>query len=290
MELSVVIVSYNVREFLEKSLRSIYRASANIECEIIVVDNNSDDGSCRMVEQSFPAVILLKNLTNAGFSAANNKAIRIARGRYILLLNPDTIVGDDTFTKCISFMNENPDAGAVGVRMVDGRGSYLPESKRAIPTPSAAFFKTFGIARLFPRSKHFSSYYSLHVDQMATSEVEVLAGAYMFIRAETLKKTGLLDEDYFMYGEDVDLSIRIMKAGYKNYYLPETTIVHYKGKSTLRNGYTDIHHFYNAMRIYIRKREAEGEFRYIKNILIAGTYVRQSLALIARFVKLLLSR
>jgi len=289
MELSVVIVSYNVREFLEQSLKSVFRASANIECEIIVVDNNSDDGSCQMVGQHFPAVTLIKNLTNNGFSAANNQAIRLARGRFILLLNPDTIIEDDTLIKCISFMNGNPDAGAVGVRMVDGNGSYLPESKRALPTPSAAFFKTFGIAGLFPRSKQFSRYYSIHVDQMTTSEVEVLAGAYMFIRAETLKKTGLLDEDYFMYGEDIDLSIRIMKAGYKNYYFPETTIVHYKGMSTRRNGYADINHFYKAMRIYIRKRSAEGEFRYLKSILIAGTYVRQSLALITRFVKLLLS-
>ncbi len=275
---------------MNSTLKSVYRASANIECEIIVVDNNSDDDSCQMVEKGFPGVILLKNLTNAGFSAANNQAIRIAGGRFILLLNPDTIVEDDTFTKCISFMNGNPDAGAVGVRMVDGNGNYLPESKRALPTPSAAFFKTFGIARLFPRSKQFSSYYFSHVDQMTTSEVEVLAGAFMFIRAETLKKTGLLDEEYFMYGEDVDLSIRIMKAGYKNYYLPETTIVHYKGMSTQRNRYTDIHHFYNAMRIYIRKRSAEGDYSYIKNILISGTYVRQALATVARYVKLLLTR
>lgn len=289
MDLSVVIVSYNVREYLEQSLRSVEQAVANIECEVFVVDNNSDDGSCRMVENTFPGVILIKNNTNVGFSAANNQAIRIAKGRFILLLNPDTVVESETFIKCISFMDSNPGAGAVGVRMTDGNGSYLPESKRSFPSPATAFYKTFGISRLFPRSKRLSRYYLTHIDSTKTAEVEVLAGAFMFIRAETLRKTGLLDEDFFMYGEDIDLSIRIIKAGYKNYYLPETTIVHYKGKSTKRNGYADIQHFYKAMRIYIRKRTDEGDFRYLKNILISGTWFRQALALVARFVKLLVS-
>ena len=287
MDLSVVIVSYNVRDYLEQSLRSAIHASANLECEIIVVDNNSADGSCGMVEKTFPGVILIRNIKNTGFSAANNQAIRIARGKYILLLNPDTIVEDNTFTKCIGFMNSHPLAGAVGVRMTDGKGRYLPESKRSFPTPSSAFFKTSGISRLFPRSKWFSRYYLAHIDSMKTAEIEVLAGAFMFIRAEALSKTGLLDEDFFMYGEDIDLSIRLIKAGYKNYYLPETTIVHYKGMSTQRKGYTDIHHFYRAMRIYIRKRAEEGDFRYLKYILISGTYVRQALAVVARFVKIM---
>ncbi len=184
-------------------------------------------------------------------------------------------------------MNGHKSAGAVGVRMTDGKGRYLPESKRSLPDPSSAFFKTFGIARLFPHSERFSRYYLAHLDNMKTAEVEVLAGAFMFIRAEALSRTGLLDEDYFMYGEDIDLSIRLIKAGYKNYYFPGTTIVHYKGMSTKRKGYSDINHFYKAMRVYIRKRSAEGDFRYLKNILIAGTCLRQALAVMARSVKLL---
>jgi GT2 family glycosyltransferase len=213
----------------------------------------------------------------------------MAKGRFILLLNPDTVVEDDTFTKCLRFMNSHPGAGAVGVKMTDGNGRYLPESKRSFPSASSTFFKTFGISRLFPRSNRLNRYYLTHIDSTKTAEVEVLAGAFMFIRAETFRKTGPLDEDFFMYGEDIDLSIRIMKAGYKNYYLPEATIVHYKGMSTQRNGYTDIQHFYKAMRIYIRKRSDEGDFRYQKNFLIAGTWVREGLAVMDRFVKLLIS-
>lgn len=253
MDLSVIIVNYNVRHFLEQCLLSVRKASENVECEIFVVDNNSADGSCSMVIRQFPEVKLIRNLYNAGFSVANNQAIRRSSGRFILLLNPDTLVEEDTFTMCLSFMKEHPDAGALGVKMINGSGKLLPESKRALPTPGTAFFKMSGLSVLFPKSQLFNRYYLGHLDDSATSEAEVISGAFMFIRKDVLDKTGLLDEDFFMYGEDIDLSYRILKTGYRNYYYPEVRIIHYKGESTGKANISYIIHFYKAMLIFVKK-------------------------------------
>jgi len=284
MELSVIIVSYNVKDFLKPCLLSVRRAIQNISAEIFVVDNNSEDGSAEMVEKDFPDVKLIKNNINSGFSAANNQAIRLAEGRFILLLNPDTLVEDDTLDLCLDFMSEHEDAGAIGVRMTDGKGRFLPESKRAFPTASAAFFKISGLAYLFPRSNLFSRYYLSHIDSMSTSVVEVIAGAFMFLRSEALQRAGLLDEDFFMYGEDIDLSYRINKSGFKNYYLPEAKIIHFKGKSTSRNNYSDIFHFYEAMRIYVRKRALDGDYQCCSVIIISAIYLSEGAALTKRFI------
>jgi GT2 family glycosyltransferase len=200
-----------------------------------VVDNDSIDGSVEMVRKQFPEVKLMVNTENVGFSRANNQALKIATGEYQLLLNPDTIVEDDTFRKIVAFMDAHPDAGALGVKMMDGKGKFLPESKRGLPTPSVAFYKIFGLAKLFPKSKRFGRYHLGFLDKEQTHEVEVLSGAFMLLRKEALEKAGLLDEDFFMYGEDIDLSYRITKAGYKNYYYPEARIIHYKGESTKKN-------------------------------------------------------
>lgn len=286
MELSVIIVSFNVRDFLKQCLLSVRKASENIDCELFVVDNNSADDSCVMIEQVFPEVILIKNKVNSGFSAANNQAIKLAKGRFILLLNPDTIIEDNTFIKCINFMKNHPDAGAMGVRMINGEGRFLPESKRSLPTPETAFFKTFGLTYLFPGSRLFNRYYLSHIDSFETSLVEIISGAFMFIRREALGKTGPLDEDFFMYGEDIDLSYRLLQAGYKNYYFPETQIIHYKGKSTDRESFTDILHFYKAMRIYVRKRSEEGKFNSWHFLIIPAIYFREGLALLNRFFRI----
>jgi GT2 family glycosyltransferase len=232
MELSIIIVNYNVRNFLEQCLLSVRKASENIDYEIFVVDNNSADGSCSMVKQSFPEVKLIRNNQNLGFAVANNQAIKMATGKFILLLNPDTIVEEDTFSKCIMFMNEHRDAGSVGVKMIDGKGKYLRESKRALPTPKVAFFKIFGFTSIFPESQKFNKYYMGYLDKDETNSVEILTGAFMFIRKEALDKAGLLDESFFMYGEDIDLSYRLITSGFKNYYYPDVTIIHYKGQST----------------------------------------------------------
>jgi GT2 family glycosyltransferase len=212
MQLSVVIVNYNVKYFLEQVLHSAYKAMQGIGGEVFVVDNNSADGSCEMVKRKFPQAILIENKKNTGFSYANNQAIKQAKGQYVLLLNPDTVVEEDCFSKCISFMESHPDAGALGVKMIDGKGHFLPESKRGLPTPEIAFYKMFGLATLFPKAKPFGGYHLGYLDNDEVHQVDVLAGAFMFIRKSVLDEIGLLDEDYFMYGEDIDLSYRITKA------------------------------------------------------------------------------
>jgi len=222
MKLSVIIVNYNVKYFLEQALLSVRIASDGIETEVFVVDNNSVDDSVAMVREKFPEVNLIVNKDNVGFSCANNQAIEIATGDYILLLNPDTVVEEGTFRACVKFMDAHPDAGGLGVKMIDGSGNFLPESKRGFPSPAVAFYKAFGLSALFPKSKTFNHYHLGYLDDNETHEIEVLAGAFMLLRKTVLDKIGWLDEAFFMYGEDIDLSYRIVKGGYKNYYFPET--------------------------------------------------------------------
>lgn len=253
MKLSIVIVNYNVRHFLEQCLISVARACANIQAEVFVVDNASSDVSVEMVREKFPSVKVIANTNNVGFSKANNQAIEKATGEFVVLLNPDTVVAEDTFEKCIAFMNAHAEAGAIGVRMIDGKGNFLPESKRGLPTPAVAFYKTFGLAKLFPQSKTFGRYHLGFLNEHETHEADVLSGAYMFVRKEVLNKTGLLDETFFMYGEDIDLSYRITQAGYRNYYFADTTIIHYKGESTKKGSLNYVKVFYNAMLIFSRK-------------------------------------
>lgn len=253
MRLSVVIVNYNVRHFLEQALGSVRRAMQGIDGEVWVVDNNSVDDSLRMVRERFPEVKLIANTDNPGFAVANNQAIQQCSGEFVLLLNPDTLVEENTFHKCLEFMDKHPDAGALGVKLIDGSGKYLPESKRGFPSPWVAFCKTFGLSSLFPKSKTFNHYYLGHLSENKTQEVEVLAGCFMFMRRAALDKSGLLDEAFFMYGEDIDLSYRITQAGYKNYYLPETSIIHYKGESTKKGSLNYVRTFYQAMIIFAKK-------------------------------------
>jgi GT2 family glycosyltransferase len=253
LKLSIVIVNYNVKYFLEQALRSVLKALHGIDAEVWVVDNNSSDGSVAMVEDKFPTVKLQANKENLGFAKANNQAMRLCSGEYVLLLNPDTIVEEDTFLKCIAFMDAHPEAGALGVRMIDGTGRFLPESKRSLPTPMVSFFKIFGFSALFPKSTLFGRYHLGFLAEDQTHEVEVLSGAYMFMRKSALDKVGLLDEDFFMYGEDIDLSYRIIKGGYKNYYFADTRIVHYKGESTKKGSLNYVRVFYKAMIIFAKK-------------------------------------
>jgi O-antigen biosynthesis protein len=289
MDLSVIIVSYNVRVFLRNCLVSVIKCSEKTDCEIFVVDNNSTDGSCEMVRDEFPSVKLILNSVNRGFAAANNQAIKVSGGKYILLLNPDTIIEENTFSKCIDFMNNHSNAGALGVRMVNGEGRFLPESKRSLPTPAIAFFKIFGFSYLFPRSRFFNRYYLAHIDNSETTFIEVIAGAFMFIRREALLKAGLPDEDFFMYGEDIDLSYRIIQAGYVNYYYPEVQIIHFKGKSTSRDNYKDILYFYGAMRIYAKKRQVE-KFTLLFFLIIPVIYMREAFSILFRFFRINIRR
>jgi O-antigen biosynthesis protein len=284
MELSVIIVSYNVKDFLKQCLISVTEASKDMESEIFVVDNDSKDGSAYVVKNEFPHVKLIINNTNTGFSAANNQALRLSTGRFLLLLNPDTIVENDTFSKCLDFMNSHPEAGGLGVRMVNGDGIFLPESKRALPDPLTAFFKTFGLSFLFPKSPIFSRYYLPEIENNETSLTEVISGAFMMIRKDALDLAGLLDEDYFMYGEDIDFSYRLLKTGYRNYYFTGTQITHFKGKSTDRNSISDILHFYKAMRIYVRKRYAGPASFLFRLPVISAIYLREFFAIANRII------
>ncbi len=285
MKLSVVIVNYNVKYFLEQCLHSVMKAAISVDTEVFVVDNNSVDGSVEMVRQKFPKVHVIANMENVGFSKANNQAIKAVQGEYVLLLNPDTVVEEDTFSKVVVFMDAHEDAGGLGVKMIDGAGRFLPESKRGLPTPAVAFYKIFGLSALFPKSRIFGKYHLGYLDKDKTHEVEVLAGAFMLLRRSALHKTGLLDEDFFMYGEDIDMSYRIVKAGYKNYYFPETRIIHYKGESTKKSTVNYVFVFYNAMIIFARKHFSKQNAATFAFIIRIAIYLRAGVAIAIRFAK-----
>ncbi len=257
----------------------------NVPGEIFVVDNNSIDGSNEMVKAKFPSVHLIENKKNLGFSTANNQAIHLSQGEYVLLLNPDTVVEEDTFEKVVSFMDGHPDAGGLGVRMLDGKGRFLPESKRGLPTPSVAFYKIFGLSALFPKSKTFAKYHLGYLSEFKTHEVDVLSGAFMLLRKETLDKVGLLDEQFFMYGEDIDLSYRIKLGGYKNYYFPETRIIHYKGESTKKSSVNYVFVFYRAMVIFAQKHFSKNNAKLFSFLINIAIYFRAGIAILARFIK-----
>ena len=289
MELSVIIVNYNVKHFLEQCLHSVFRASKNLTIEVFVVDNNSADGSAQLIREKFPEVHLIENKVNVGFSKANNQAIQVSKGKFVLLLNPDTVVEEDTFRKVIDFMKEHPDAGGLGVKMIDGKGIFLPESKRGLPTPWVAFYKMFGLSKLFPKSKKFGKYHLSYLDKDEIHEIDVLAGAFMLMRRSVLDKVGLLDETFFMYGEDIDLSYRIQQGGFKNYYFPETTIIHYKGESTKKGSLNYVKVFYNAMAIFARKHFPAGKAGVFTLLIHLAIYFRAFLSVCKRlFTKILL--
>ncbi|MCT8340087.1 glycosyltransferase family 2 protein [Flavobacteriaceae bacterium TK19130] len=243
MTLSVVILNYNVRYFLEQCILSVERALMGIDSEIIVIDNDSSDDSCAMVKEKFPSVILLENKENVGFSKANNQAVAIAKGEYICILNPDTAVSENSFSKCIATLEDQHDLGAIGVKLIDGTGCFLPESKRNLPTPKASLLKLLGKG---------DKYYASHIPVEGSGNVRVLVGAFMFMRRSVYEEVIGFDEDYFMYGEDIDLSYKIEKAGYKNLYLGATEVLHYKGESTAKDA-VYLERFHNAMKIFYKK-------------------------------------
>lgn len=285
MQLSVIIVNYNVKHFLEQCLNSVAIAMKGLEIEVFVVDNISIDGSVEMVQEKFPWVHLIANKENVGFSKANNQAIRVSNGKYVLLLNPDTVVEEDTFRKTIEFMDENPKCGGLGVKMIDGKGKFLPESKRGLPTPSVAFYKISGLARLFPKSKKFGKYHLGYLPMEETNKIEILSGAFMMMRKDVLDEIGLLDEAFFMYGEDIDLSYRIILGGYENYYFPETSIIHYKGESTKKSSINYVFVFYNAMIIFAKKHFSEKNARLFSFFINIAIYIRAGMAIMSRFVR-----
>lgn len=292
MLLSVIIVNYNVKYYVYQCLQSLRRAAKGIEWEVFVVDNNSSDDSVAYLhecfpKEEFPELRIIANADNPGFGKANNQAFRMAQGEYVLCINPDTFVSEDTLTRCLDFMQDHPDAGCMGVKMLNADGTFAPESRRGVPTPWASFCKITRLSKLFPRTKTFGNYYLQYLPIDKPAKIEIVSGAFMMLSkavvaalsgsptttkpdlsttqsleqpncdplkpdSDTKQPSGLFDEDYFMYCEDTDLSYRMLKAGQNNYYLP-TQILHYKGESTRRNTYSYVNNFYKAIFIFFKK-------------------------------------
>lgn len=289
-DMTVVIVNYNVRDFLEQALQSVRRASRSLAVEVFVVDNNSVDGSVPMVRERFPEVTLIANEENVGFGAANNMAINQSRGRYVLILNPDTIVQEDTFDHLVQFMDAHPEAGAAGCQILNPDGTFAPESRRSFPTPQVAFYRMTGLARFFSRSPRFGRYNMTFLPRDAVAEVDALSGSCMMVRREALlgpggaeaPGVGLFDEDFFMYGEDLDLCYRIQQAGWRIYYTPGTQIIHYKGESTKKGEFRYVRLFYGAMVLFTRKH-LEGRYSLLfAGILQAAIMVRAGISVVSR--------
>ena len=278
--LSIVIVNYNVCGFLEQCLLSLADAVKEIPHEIFVVDNASTDGSDTYIPRRFPQVKYIYNTENVGFARANNQAMALSSGRYVLLLNPDTVVGESVLSEACRFLDDHPDAGALGVKMLDGDGRFLPESKRGFPSPWVSFCKIFGLAKIFPRSPRFGRYHLRYLGENEINRVDVLSGAFMLLRRSTLDRCGLLDEQFFMYGEDIDLSYRMTLTGRHNYYLP-LRIIHYKRESTKTESLRYVRIFYQAMLIFLRKHYPHYKFFAQFSIRLA-IYLRASAAAVRR--------
>lgn len=278
LKLSIIIVSYNVKYYLEQCLNSVRRAIDGIDAEVFVVDNHSRDGSVNYLERRFSKVNFISSNHNLGFARANNIAIRESKGEYVLLLNPDTIVGEPTIAKCVEFMDEHPNAGACGVKMLQTNGMRANESRRGIPDPLTAFYKMSGLCAKFPANRRLGHYYMGYLPWDEPERIEIVSGAFCMLRRSALEKVGLLDEDFFMYGEDIDLSYRLLKAGYENWYLPYP-IIHYKGESTQKSSFRYVHVFYDAMLIFFRKHY--GHLSFLLGIPIkAAIYLKAFTALI----------
>lgn len=280
LDLSVVIVSYNVRYYLEQCLRSVFLAGQGLEMEVFVVDNNSTDGSPEYLRSRFPEVHFIVNSDNRGFSRANNQAIRQARGRYVLLLNPDTIVTERTFADCIHYLDQHPEVGATGVSMYGNNGCFAWESRRGVPTPWTAFCKMIGLTALFPHNRYFGRYYMRYLPREEANYIEVISGAFNMLRHQAIRQIGLLDETFFMYGEDIDLSYRLLEAGWRNAYVP-TPILHYKGESTQKSSYRYVHIFYQAMLIFFDKHFSH-RYRILSFLIRLAVYLRAGLDMLGR--------
>jgi len=259
MQLSVIILNYNVRYFLELCVLSVQKAIQNLDAEIIVVDNHSSDDSCAMMHERFPSIKLIENKENLGFPKGNNIAVKEAKGEYICILNPDTVVAEDTFEKILAFAQRQYDLGIVGCKLIDGTGHFLPESKRGVPTPWVAFTKIFGLYQWFPKSALFNKYYAQHLTENQTGKIDILVGAFMVMKRELYNEIGGFDENCFMYSDDIDLSYMALKLGKSNYYYHDTAVIHYKGESTIKDG-TYMNRFQEAMNFFYQKHFAHRGF------------------------------
>ena len=290
MKLTVVIVNYNVKYYLEQCLRSLEVALQNVDAEVYVVDNHSSDDSIAYLKQRFadighPHIHFIQSNHNIGFSRANNLAIRQSQSDYVLLLNPDTFVAEKTIADALNFMDQHPKAGALGVSMLQSDGRIARESRRGLPTPMTSFYKLSGLCEKFPMHHRIGHYYMSYLPWNQATKIEVVSGAFCLLRREALDKVGLLDEDFFMYGEDIDLSFRVLKGGYENWFLP-VPILHYKGESTHKSSLRYVHVFYDAMLIFFRKHYGHMSFLFSLPIKVA-IYVKAFIELVKmQFVKM----
>lgn len=288
MKVSVIIVNYNVKYFLEVCIHSVLRAAEGYDVEVIVVDNNSADGSCAFLRTHFPQVVLIANTDNKGFSKANNQGVAIAKGEYVLFLNPDTVMPEDFFSKTIPYMDAHPEVGSLGPRLIDGVGQFAPDGKKSFPTFSVAVYKTTGINKLFSKSAYFNKYYAVHIGERETAPVEVLSGCCMLVRTLAMQQAGgAFDEDYFMYCEDVDLSYRIQKAGYKNVYYPEVDLIHYKGESTKKMTLSYVRIFNEALVTFVKKHYSKKDAQLFVFFIHVGIVLRAVLGTVKRGLKIL---
>lgn len=288
MKLSVIIVNYNVKYFIEVCLHSVFKATEGIDAEVIVVDNNSKDDSCAMIRDKYPNVQLVANKENLGFSKANNQGVALATGEYILFVNPDTVMPEDFLQKMIGYMDAHPEAGSIGPRLIDGKGQYAPDGKKSFPSLSVAIFKTTGINKIFSKSTFFNKYYAVHVGEHETAEVDILSGCCMMVRHNLLKEIGgAFDEAYFMYCEDFDLCYRIQKAGFKNIYFPETTLIHYKGESTRKASISHVRIFNDALSVFVRKHYSKTNASLFIMLINIGIVLRAVLSVMKQVLKVL---
>lgn len=282
MDISVIIISYNVKEFLHQSLLSLQKTLSGFKSEIIVVDNASVDGSKRIIKKEFPDIQLIENDDNVGFARACNQGLEIAEGKYLLLLNPDTLLQEDTVPKMIKFFEDHPEAGAAGCKILNADGTLQKACRRSFPTPSVAIPKMLGLSRLFPQNKLFAKYNLTYKDPDKLTEVDAVSGSFLMLRKEVYDQIGGLDEDYFMYGEDLDFCYRIKEAGWKIYYVPDTQIVHYKGESAKLASFDNLIVFYKAMGIFVNKHFSKGAYYFIDIFLKLGIVMRGFLSLISQ--------
>ncbi|MEE9440218.1 MAG: glycosyltransferase family 2 protein [Saprospiraceae bacterium] len=284
--ISIVIVNYNVRHFIKRCIESIYKSKTlDLLIDIHVVDNASIDGSVDMIKSEFPKVRLISNTENVGFSTANNQAIKLCKSKYILILNPDTVVQEDTLQICYEYMDNHLKVGALGVKMIDGSGAFLPESKRSLPTIWNSISKLSGLSNIFPNSSLFNGYALGHLDKDKQHKIEVLCGAFMFVRQSIIEKVGMFDERFFMYAEDIDWSKRIIEKGHEVHYIPETTIIHFKGESTKKASLGYVKTFYSAMALYVEKHYTGITGKWFAKILTIGITLRAMISSLKRIVE-----
>lgn len=288
MKLSVIIVNYNVKYFIEVCLHAVQRALTKIEGEIIVVDNNSKDGSCDLIRNKYPNVRLIENKDNLGFSRANNQGVAIAKGEYILFLNPDTVMPEDFLEHLTQYLDKHPETGSIGPKLIDGKGQYAPDGKKSFPTLSVAIFKTTGVNKIFSKSPYFNKYYAVHVGEDEVAEVDMLSGCCMMVRRGVIDKIGgAFDESYFMYCEDFDLSYRIKQAGYKNIYYPKTTLIHYKGESTRKATISHVRIFNEALTTFVKKHYTKTNAQLFIMLINIGIVLRAILSVLKQVLKVL---